>query len=147
MSVMGHQRYRISEPAGPSVTSAGRLRWVSRAILATCLVYGGAIGGAWAAVRWSSAESWPVHLLLYGPRWVLSLPLMILVPLAVWRRSRWSAAALLVATAGFLALWGFVPPRLELVGRQGQGRRHGPADLARVDLQRPGRRPQGRGPG
>ena len=28
-----------------------------------------------AVVRWTAAKSWPVHLLLYGPRWALALPM------------------------------------------------------------------------
>ncbi|WP_319583122.1 endonuclease/exonuclease/phosphatase family protein [uncultured Pseudodesulfovibrio sp.] len=41
---------------------------------ATVLMY--ALGDRW----------WPATLLLFGPRWVLGLPLLLLIPLALWRR-------------------------------------------------------------
>lgn len=109
MTDMGHRRYRLADQAGPAASPGGS-RWMSRAIVASCLTYAGAIVATWAVVRWSAAESWPVHLFLYGPRWTLALPMLPLIPLAAWRRSRWSTASLGAAAAGFLALWGFVLP-------------------------------------
>ena len=75
-----------------------------------CGLYAAAILAAWSVAKWSPADWWPVHLVLYGPRWVLALPMLILVPAVAWRRSGWSVLALEVAAVGFLALWGLVVP-------------------------------------
>ena len=88
----------------------GKTRRFSRLIVLGCWFYAGAMVATWAAARWGSAEFWPVHLLFYGPRWVLTLPLPPLIALAWWRRSYYCGLALWVACAGFLALWGFVLP-------------------------------------
>jgi endonuclease/exonuclease/phosphatase (EEP) superfamily protein YafD len=55
-------------------------------------------------------EFWPVHLVLYGPRWIAGLPLVLLVPVAAWRRSLWSMLALTVGMLSFLGVWGFNIP-------------------------------------
>lgn len=75
-----------------------------------CWLYAAAVVLAWAASRWSAPEAWPVHLLLYGPRWLVALPGLPLISLAARRRSRWSVPALGIASAAFGGLWGLVPP-------------------------------------
>jgi vancomycin resistance protein VanJ len=49
-------------------------------------------------VYWPSERLWPVTLLLFGPRWALALPFLILLPAAM-RVDRRLAAALVVAGA------------------------------------------------
>ena len=121
MTDTGHRRYRIANPPGPPA-SPGDTRRISLAIVAASWLYAGTIGATWAIVRWSGAESWPVHLLLYGPRWALALPMVPLIPLAAWRRSRPAAAALVASAAGFLALSGFVFPGWSRGEGDGQAR-------------------------
>ncbi len=44
--------------------------------------------GAWILLYAGGDRYLPATLLLFGPRWTLSLPLLILVPLAAWRERR-----------------------------------------------------------
>ncbi len=53
--------------------------------------------GAWAFLFFRADESAPATLLLFGPRWILALPLVILLPLAIIARSYVSIAIMLLA--------------------------------------------------
>jgi endonuclease/exonuclease/phosphatase (EEP) superfamily protein YafD len=59
-----------------------------------------AVLGLWALLRWAD-EWWPATLLMFGPRWVLAGPALVLVPAAVFLRRR-SLVVLLVALAVIL---------------------------------------------
>lgn len=112
MSDRGHQRYRIAPdrtPSGPATSPCG-VRRTPSLVVSACWLYAGAVMVIWAITRWSPPESWPVHLILYGPRWVLALPLLPLIFLAARRRSWWSSPPLGIAAAAFVAFWGFVQP-------------------------------------
>jgi vancomycin resistance protein VanJ len=50
---------------------------------------------------------WPATLVLFGPRWLLSLPLLILVPLAAWRERRQLILLLVAAALLFGPVLGF----------------------------------------
>jgi endonuclease/exonuclease/phosphatase (EEP) superfamily protein YafD len=52
----------------------------------------------WALLRFYADVWWPATLLLYGPRWICALPLIVLVPLAALRDRR------LLAPLGLAAL-------------------------------------------
>jgi endonuclease/exonuclease/phosphatase (EEP) superfamily protein YafD len=69
-------------------------RWVG--VLAW--VYLAVALGAW-GLLYASDLWWPATLILFGPRWVLLLPLVVLVPVALWRRRR---AVLVVLAAGLV---------------------------------------------
>jgi len=116
MSNLGHQRYRIARPR-PSTGSPGWILARSRArnVEAACSVYAGAALTFWAIVRWSPADFWPVHLILYGPRWILALPALPLIALAAWRRSKKAALALSLAAVGLVPTSGLVLPGWGLV--------------------------------
>jgi vancomycin resistance protein VanJ len=81
-----------------------------RLVLSISWLYAGLILVTWAIVRWAPADFWPMHLFLYGPRWVVAIPLLLLVPSAAWWRSIRSAPALGIASVAFLSIWGFVLP-------------------------------------
>ena len=56
---------------------------------------------------------WPATLLLFAPRWIWLLPLIVLVPWALWRRPRVKWVLWLLAASvpvWLLGVAGFVPP-------------------------------------
>lgn len=59
---------------------------------------------------------WPGTLLLFGPRWMLALPLIPLLPLALWRRPRILIPLILggaIVIGPFMGLqWSFFQPRV-----------------------------------
>jgi vancomycin resistance protein VanJ len=115
MSDRGHKRYRIAAdavPHGPATLPRNDLR-ISRILVAVCWLYAATVMAAWAFARWSPPELWLVHLLLYGPRWVMALPFLPLIPSVAWWRSRWSFPPLAIAATAFVAIWGLVLPGWE----------------------------------
>jgi endonuclease/exonuclease/phosphatase (EEP) superfamily protein YafD len=64
----------------------------------------------WATVRFAPPDFWLPGLFLYGPRWIVCLPIVALVPLAIWLRSPWSGLGLLIATMPFAGISGFNVP-------------------------------------
>ncbi len=97
MSDYGPRRYRIAgyaaSPTSPSSRWGGRR--ILRAIaVASCWLYLAMLLALWGSMSWSLPEFWPAHLFLYGPRWVLSLPALALVPMVTWLRLRWPSLAL-----------------------------------------------------
>jgi endonuclease/exonuclease/phosphatase family metal-dependent hydrolase len=67
-----------------------------------CLAYVAAILGAWMLCAYGADRHWLGTVLAFGPRWVLLMPLGVLVPATAWgdRRSLWLLAAAGVAGAG-----------------------------------------------
>ena len=68
---------RLARPAG------GRrpLRRALRLILHVgCWLYAAGVGSLWAVANWASPNSWVPHLLLYGPRWTVIVPALLLMP-------------------------------------------------------------------
>jgi vancomycin resistance protein VanJ len=125
MSDLGPRRYRIADYAVPPSPPPARwpIRRVIRTILLTsCGLYAASALGLWGAVSWSSPEFWPSHLFLYGPRWVVCLPALLLVPAVIWLRLRWSALALAVAVVAFVGIYGFNVPWTNLVPVGGESR-------------------------
>jgi len=65
-------------------------------------LYGVAVGATWATLYFGADEAaWP-SLLLFGPRWVIALPLLALLPMAIYARSYWSVGLTILA-AGLVA--------------------------------------------
>ena len=123
MSDLGPRRYRIVNGVASPIETAHQ--WpVSRIarviILVLCWVYAATLLGFYAAASFSSAEFWPVHLVLYGPRWIAALPAILLVPLAAWLRVRWSMLPLGVALMSFLGFWEFNVPWENLLTTSGE---------------------------
>ncbi len=73
------------------------------------VLYAVSIAGVWAWMRLASEDSWAAALFLYGPRWLVAVPLAVLVPAAiVWhRRLLWLLAATMLMIAGPIV--GFQP--------------------------------------
>ena len=123
MSDLGPRRYRIVNGVASPIETGHQ--WpVSRIarviILVLCWVYAATLLGFYAAASFSSAEFWPVHLVLYGPRWIAALPAILLVPLAAWLRVRWSMLPLGVALMSFLGFWEFNVPWENLLTTSGE---------------------------
>ncbi len=64
----------------------------------------------WAAVLFTGDRWWLATLILFGPRWILSLPLVILVPLAFWKNRRQLITLLIGALVVFGPFMGFCLP-------------------------------------
>ena len=113
MSDLGPKRYRIADYAVP-VARAPRAphSWrIRRRTIALCSwFYAGVLLVLRIAGSWPGADFWPLHLFFFGPRWVLSIPLLLLLGLAIWRRLWWSAVALGLASIAFIGIWGFNVP-------------------------------------
>jgi endonuclease/exonuclease/phosphatase (EEP) superfamily protein YafD len=76
-------------------------------LLVACWLYIATVLALYVTMRLSSSESWLPHLLLYCPRWPVSVPTLLLVPLVVRMRLRWTALGLAVAAITFFGIWGF----------------------------------------
>lgn len=113
MSASGHLRYRLPWATKPPSPKPARRN--PRAIARSAVDWASGLYAAgmvilWAVVRLSPADSWQVHLLLYGPRWMLSLPALALGPPAVFLSPRRAAPALALAVLALAAFWGFNVP-------------------------------------
>src|SRR4051794_29543249 len=51
-------------------------------------VYSCGVLGFWALARWSSADSWPMHLAFYGPLWIAAAISLLLTVLSASFRLR-----------------------------------------------------------
>lgn len=87
-----------------------------------CWLYAAGVMLLWAAVNWIFPESWVSHFLLYGPRWTVAAPALLLVPAVIWMRSRWAAIAVGIALTSFLGIWGFNVPWRNLLPDNGPSR-------------------------
>lgn len=81
-------------PPLPARARADRVaRWAVRFALSYLIVVGAVTAMLW----WKSDDWWPATVLLFGPRWLIALPLLALVPLAAYGRSVRAGGLLLVA--------------------------------------------------
>jgi endonuclease/exonuclease/phosphatase family metal-dependent hydrolase len=53
-----------------------------------CWLYVALVLAVWALLATASDEWWPATLLMFLPRWLCAVPLLVLAPLAAWRRPR-----------------------------------------------------------
>lgn len=67
-----------------------RASGVQRWAILVAILYLIAAFMCWAFLHFGADESPSATLLLFGPRWILALPLLVLVPLAVYLRSYWT---------------------------------------------------------
>ncbi len=81
--------------------------------------YLGALVALTALLRWPSERLWPVTLFLFGPRWVLALPLVFLLPLAAFVDRRLAAALALAGALLAEPLFGLSLPWRRLVAGEG----------------------------
>jgi vancomycin resistance protein VanJ len=113
MSDHGPRRYRMADyavsPASPPA-SRPSLRVGRKIVSAGCWLYGLIVVGVWGLVNWSSHEFWPSHMFLYGPRWLVCLPALLLVPIVTRLRLWCSALPLGLAVLSFFGIWEFNVP-------------------------------------
>lgn len=70
-----------------------RKRWVPLFVLG----YGLVVGGAWIAIRFLGDRVGLANAVLFGPRWILVIPALLLGPVTLWtRRYAWSIATLAI---------------------------------------------------
>jgi vancomycin resistance protein VanJ len=101
-----------TSPSTSSVSGRGRLR---RALAVVCLAYLAVGLGAWLLLQWAD-QWWPATILMFAPRWILAVPLVLLLPLAGLMRSR---SVTLVLATGLVVGWpvmGFNVPWPQLTG-------------------------------
>lgn len=63
--------------------------------------------GIWLLLYMEGDRWWPATLVLFGPRWLLSLPLLVLVPIVAWLERRQLILLLVVAGIVFGPIMGF----------------------------------------
>lgn len=96
----------VPYPRSPAA-DPGRRR---RVLAVVCWAYLAAVLGLWVVLQWAD-RWWPATMLMFSPRWVFALPLLILLPVAALMRWRLVvpllAAAVVVAwpVAGFNVPW------------------------------------------
>ena len=59
------------------------------AVALLCGFYIASVIGIWLFIHVEGDRWWPATMLLFGPRWILLLPLSVLIPLATALRRRW----------------------------------------------------------
>jgi vancomycin resistance protein VanJ len=77
----------------PTATSRDHRR--GRVLTIVCWAYLVAVLGVWLVLQWAD-QWWPATIVMFSPRWLVGLPLAILLPVAAFRRSR-SVVVLLIA--------------------------------------------------
>ena len=113
MSDLGPRRYRIADyavPATPVASARRSWRTFPRTLTICSWAYAGILLALRIASSWPGADVWPLHLFFFGPRWVLSIPLLLLLGLSIWQRLWMPAAALGLASIVFCGIWGFNVP-------------------------------------
>jgi endonuclease/exonuclease/phosphatase family metal-dependent hydrolase len=113
MNDIGPLRYRIINGVAtlvPTEKPRSALRTARRITPILCWGYAIAVLGFWALVLASPVAFWPIHLILYGPSWLIAAPALVLIPLVIWLRLRWPAVAVGLALLGFLGVSGFNVP-------------------------------------
>lgn len=85
-----------------------------------CCLYLAALVGAWAFL-YAGDTWWPATFLLFGPRWLFAVPLIVLVPLAAWLRPRLLIVLLVAAVVALGPLMGFVVPWSHLLTSAPEG--------------------------
>ncbi len=74
--------------------------------------------GIWAVMRFWGDRWWPCTLMLFGPRWVCAMPLLVLLPGAAWVRSRVVWLLCVAAAVAILPIMGFCIPWRPLVSEE-----------------------------
>jgi len=101
---------RLVQPRGRATPSPLR-RWIPRIVGWLVWTYALTVLGAWVLLVWGGDRWWFPTVMLYSPRWLYALPLIVLVPMAlIWRRRMlWilTAAVLIIGgpIMGFCVPW------------------------------------------
>jgi vancomycin resistance protein VanJ len=104
----------------PSHSSLSPFRW-RRWLAIISWLYLAGLAAAWLLLL-KADEWWPATILLFSPRWVLALPLAILLPIAFYVRWKWSVAVLLAALIIAGPVTGFNLPWQRLAGSTPPGK-------------------------
>jgi vancomycin resistance protein VanJ len=72
-----------------------------RRVVWACRVYLAVVAAVWGLLAVAGDRWWPLTPLVYGPRWVIALPLAVLLPLAAWLSPR--SLGVLGLAAGLVA--------------------------------------------
>lgn len=83
-----------------------------------CLVYALLAVSWWMLIRYAADRWWPATVLLYTPRWIMVVPLLVLVP---WARRRWVWAPVLTGLFVLLPFMDFNVPWHRLTSSEPHG--------------------------
>jgi vancomycin resistance protein VanJ len=93
-------------PATKPKTTTRFRKWL-RGISWTYLIF---VAALWFFLYQGGDRWWPATLILFGPRWLFSLPLLILVPLAAWLERRQLIVLAIAAAILFIPFMGLCIP-------------------------------------
>jgi vancomycin resistance protein VanJ len=88
--------------APSQIASAGSR--FSRFVRVLCFAYLAVVIAAWITLQWADLW-WPATLLMFAPRWLFAMPLVILVPLVLLSRSRQIMSLLVLLVTGLIIGW------------------------------------------
>jgi endonuclease/exonuclease/phosphatase (EEP) superfamily protein YafD len=88
------------------------MRRIGNLVLGVAWAYLAVLVIGWLIMRWSADRWWVATLVVFGPRWVFSLPLIALVPAVAFACRRRQAVLVLIASAAvwLFAIMGFCVP-------------------------------------
>jgi vancomycin resistance protein VanJ len=94
------QQFAGKEIVPPKASKWRRLIRIALAL--SCFAYCAALIAIWSFVRIDGDRWWPATMILFGPRFILLLPMIALVPLAivVYRRLLWFLLIMAIAIVG-----------------------------------------------
>jgi endonuclease/exonuclease/phosphatase (EEP) superfamily protein YafD len=86
----------------PAVPKAVWQRWERKLALTAITLYSLLVLAVWGLIRFGGDRWWPATLLMFGPRWVWSLPALVVAPLLAVCQPRlwWTLAIVLLVIAG-----------------------------------------------
>jgi vancomycin resistance protein VanJ len=94
-----------------SPPAESRSRRAARSVVTWCSgLYAAAILVSWALLAVAADRWWPLTFLLFGPRWLLALPLVVLLPAAALLRRRLLWALFPIALVVIIPVMGFCVP-------------------------------------
>jgi vancomycin resistance protein VanJ len=87
-------------------------RWFQRLLVMGCWLYFAGVVGVWLLIRWAGDRWWLATFVMFAPRWVWLLPLLVVAPIALIRQQRlWTHIPLLLgATVVFFCVMDFRIP-------------------------------------
>lgn len=117
-----HDNWRKNTPAIVLLDDSRDARWRRRWILVVrggVLFYLLLVLAVWLLLRFAGEQWWPATMMLFGPRWIYGLPLLLLVPGAAVLRPRllWPLAVALIVVIG--PIMGFRIPWGRAFAREG----------------------------
>jgi vancomycin resistance protein VanJ len=92
--------------AAKSKTTTSFCKWIRILIW----IYSLLVAALWFFIYQGGDRWWPATLILFGPRWMFSLPLLILVPLAAWFERRQLIILAFAAVILFIPFMGLCIP-------------------------------------